>query len=506
LSVNTTYQWRIDAMNGAGTTTGDSWTFTTGGTAPTAPAKASNPSPSSGATGVSTTATLTWASASGAASYDIYFGTTLPTSPTTSTTGTSYTPLGLSPNTTYRWRIDAKNTAGTTSGDPWTFTTASAASGPVVSSISPNPVPAFNADQNVQVFGNNFQPNVTVDVFNSGGTRIATLSGAQVQSVTATSFTMVVNLGSIASTFGIEVVNPDGGRSSRVNFLTSAATPAVSSINPNPVPVFNGSQNVQVFGTSFQFNLTVDVFNSGGTKIGTLSGAQILSVTPTFFTMVVSLGSTAATFGFEVINPSGARSSRFSFSTQASRPVASSVTPNPVPTFNADQNVQVFGNNFQPNLTVDVFNSGGTRIATLSGAQVQSVTATSFTMAVNLGSTASTFGIEVVNPDGGRSSRLNFSTSAATPAVSSINPNPVPVFNGNQNVQVFGSNFQFNLTVEVFNAGGTKIGTLSGAQILSVTPTSFTMVVSLGSTAATFGFEVINPSWARSSRFTFSTR
>jgi hypothetical protein len=70
---------------------------------------------------------------------------------------------------------------------------------------------------------------------------------------------------------------------------------------------------------------------------------------------------------------------------------------------------------------------------------------------------------------------------------------------------VFGSNFQSGLHVDVFNSGGTLIGTLSGSQILNVTPNSFTMVINLGSSPGTFGIEAVNPSGGRSSRFTFST-
>jgi murein DD-endopeptidase MepM/ murein hydrolase activator NlpD len=193
-------------------------------------------------------------------------------------------------------------------------------------------------------------------------------------------------------------------------------------------------------------------------------------------------------------------------SPQASRPAVSSISPNPVPTFNANQNVNVSGSSFQSGLVVDVFNSSGVKLATLSGSQVLNVTTSSFTMVVNLGSSASTFGIEVVNPDGGRSSRFTFSTTAANPSVSSISPNPPPVVNGNQNVAVNGSSFQFGLIVDVFNSSGTKVGTLSGTQILNVKPSSFTMVINLGSTAGTFGMEVVNPNGGRSPRFTFSTR
>jgi hypothetical protein len=252
------------------------------------------------------------------------------------------------------YTVKVKNSDGQLSNGVGLAITLAPTTGPVISSITPNPVPTFNANQNVQVNGSNFQTNLTVDVFNSGGTKIATLSGSQVLSVTPTSFTMVVNLGSTASTFGIEVVNPDGGRSARFSFTTIAPNPIVSSISPNPAPVFNGNQDEQVFGSNFQFNLTVDVFNSSGTKVGMLSGSQILNVTPTSFTMVVNLGSIASTFGIEVVNPNGGRSARFNFSTHADGPVVSSISPNPVPTFNADQNVQVTGSNFQANLTVDV--------------------------------------------------------------------------------------------------------------------------------------------------------
>jgi hypothetical protein len=278
----------------------------------------------------------------------------------------------------------------------------------------------------------------------------------------------------------------------------------VSSINPNPPPVINGNQNIDVSGSNFLPNLTVDVFNGSGTKIGSLSGTQILNVSSNSFTMVINLGS-GGNFGIEVVNPGGARSLRFTFSTQAQNPSVSSINPNPPPVINGNQNVQVFGNNFQSGLTVDVFNGSGTKIGTLSGSQILSVTPTSFTMVINLGSSAGSFGIEVVNPDSKRSSRFTFSTQAQNPSVSSISPSSPPVVNGNQNVQVFGNNFQSGLTVDVFNGSGTKIGTLSGSQILSVTPTSFTMVINLGGSAGSFGIEVVNPDAKRSSRFTFST-
>ena len=125
-----TYYWRVDTKNACGTTTGDVWSFTTAASC-TLAAKASSPSPSNGAIGVSTSANLNWANASGASSYDVYFGTdsTPDSGELLDNTASSSWALGtLSENTTYYWRVDTKNACGTTTGDVWSFTTSVAPS------------------------------------------------------------------------------------------------------------------------------------------------------------------------------------------------------------------------------------------------------------------------------------------------------------------------------------------------------------------------------------------
>src|SRR3989442_1884562 len=67
------------------------------------------------------------------------------------------------------------------------------AASPTISSISPTTATRSDSDQSVQVFGSNLQSGLTVTVFIPGG-GTATLSGSQIQSVTSTSFTMVITL------------------------------------------------------------------------------------------------------------------------------------------------------------------------------------------------------------------------------------------------------------------------------------------------------------------------
>ncbi len=115
----TNYYWRIDEIAGC-TAKGDVWNFTT---ISPPPGQASNPTPDNGVTGISITTDLSWTADSGATSHDVYFGTTNPPPFRCNQTGTTYDTGTMDTNTTYYWRIDEKNTGGTTTGDVWSFIT-----------------------------------------------------------------------------------------------------------------------------------------------------------------------------------------------------------------------------------------------------------------------------------------------------------------------------------------------------------------------------------------------
>ncbi|MDG1490609.1 MAG: M12 family metallo-peptidase [Planctomycetota bacterium] len=123
LAFSATYYWRIDAVNASGTTTGSTWSFTTEADTPAPPGQPGSPTPSNNATSVSIDQDLAWSSASGAASYAVYFGET--TSPAFQGTqgGTNFSLGQLDYETTYYWRVDASNGGGTTAGQLWSFTT-----------------------------------------------------------------------------------------------------------------------------------------------------------------------------------------------------------------------------------------------------------------------------------------------------------------------------------------------------------------------------------------------
>lgn len=120
LAYSSSYTWRVDAVNSCGTTTGDTWTFST---IIPLPNKPTTPNPANGATGVSINPTLSWVNGGGATSYDVWFNGAF----IGNQAGTTYAPGPLTNNTAYSWRIDAVNGGGTTTGDTWGFTTIVAA-------------------------------------------------------------------------------------------------------------------------------------------------------------------------------------------------------------------------------------------------------------------------------------------------------------------------------------------------------------------------------------------
>ena len=131
LDYETQYVWRAMARNGAGVTTGSSWSFTTRVAPPNAP---TDPSPPDGAVGVSPDATLNWVTDWRDESQNLYLwksGESRPGQPTTSGLAIDRyaPPASLDASTAYSWQVVLANGTGATSGPVWSFTTA-ASGGP----------------------------------------------------------------------------------------------------------------------------------------------------------------------------------------------------------------------------------------------------------------------------------------------------------------------------------------------------------------------------------------
>jgi len=215
LSTDTTYYWRIDEVNANGTTTGTVWSFTTESAA-SPPAPASYPSPPNSATGVSITVDLSWTAGSGATSHDVYFGTSSPGSSQGNQTATSFDTGTMTNNTTYYWRIDEVNAAGTTTGTVWSFTTIVAAPG-----AASSPSPANSATDiviTVDLSWTEGSGSTSSDVY-FGTTSPGTLQGNQ----TATTFDPGTLTNSTTYYWRIDEINAGGTTTGTVWTFTTAA-------------------------------------------------------------------------------------------------------------------------------------------------------------------------------------------------------------------------------------------------------------------------------------------
>jgi len=127
ISWSTLFYWRIDAVNDAGTTTGDVWTFDA------RPIKVATPVPADLGEDIKLYPEYSWDASTVAASYDLYVGIGelmgAISIDVSGITGTSYDSAVVDfqngyvwgYNSVYHWRVDAVNEFGTTEGDEWTF-------------------------------------------------------------------------------------------------------------------------------------------------------------------------------------------------------------------------------------------------------------------------------------------------------------------------------------------------------------------------------------------------
>jgi hypothetical protein len=261
---DTTYYWRIDEINGDGTTTGNVWTFTT---IVAAPSQATNPSPADSTTDVDVDADLSWTAGSGSTSSDVYFGTSSPGAFQGNQTATTFDPGTMANDTTYYWRIDEINAGGTTTGNVWSFTTIVAAP-----SQATNPSPADSATDvavSADLSWTAGSGSTSSDVY-FGTTSPGTFQGNQ----TATTFDPGTMDNGATYYWRIDELNAGGTTTGTVwSFTTIVAVPGQAS-SPSPADsATDVSINADLSWTAGSGSTSSDVY-FGTTSPGTFQGNQ----------------------------------------------------------------------------------------------------------------------------------------------------------------------------------------------------------------------------------------
>jgi pseudomonalisin len=169
-----------------------------------------------------------------------------------------------------------------------------------------------------------------------------------------------------------------------------------------------------------------------------------------------------------------------------------SLSPNPMTASASSQTLTINGAGFQTGATVKVSYTGFSGTLT-----VTSLTATQILAAINTGTAANTWTVEVVNPGGAVSNSASLTVNAAatpTPAIASLSPNPMTGSSSNQTLTITGTGFVTGDTVQASYSGG-AVATL---QILSVSATQIQASIATGATARTWTVKVVNANNAAS--------
>ena len=352
---NTTYHFRLVAVNSAGTTYGADLTFKTVG-APSVVTQAAYSIGTTAATlggtvnpnGLSTNYHFEWGLTTG-------YGTSGPT--TNAGSGTSAVAVdepesGFSPNTTYHFRVVASNSAGTTYGSDLTFKTNAVTGAPIVVTQA-----AYSIGTTTATLGGTVNPNglsttyhfewgLTTSYGSSGpttnaGSGTAAVSVDEPESGLTTNTTYhfrLVATNSAGTTYGSDLTlrtvgTPNVVTQAAYSIGTTTATLG-GTVNPNGLstnyhfewglsttygtsgPTTNAGSGIAAVSvdepetgftanTTYHFRLVAT--NSAGTVYGSDLTFKTTSVTgpPTVVTMAAySIGNTTATLG-GTVNPNG---------------------------------------------------------------------------------------------------------------------------------------------------------------------------------------------------------
>ena len=370
--------------------------------------------------------------------------------------------------------------------------------------MSPNPVPGYDGNQTVFIYGSGFVNGNGLKVHVTWPNGQGDLTGTQVSFVSSSQLSIRINVGTVAANWTARVINPDGSQSNIFNFSVTVQGPTITSMSPNPVPEFNGDQTVYINGSGFVSGNGLKVHVTWPNGQGDLTGTQVSFVSSSQLSIRINVGTAAANWTARVINPDGSQSNIFNFSVTVQGPTITSISPNPVPGFDGDQTVYINGSGFVNGNGLKVHVTWPNGQGDLTGTQVSFVSSSQLSIRINVGTVAANWTARVINPDGSQSNIFNFSVTVQGPTITSMSPNPVPGFDGDQTVYINGSGFVNGNGLKVHVTWPNGQGDLTGSQVSFVSSSQLSIRINTGTTAANWTARVINPDGSQSNIFNFS--
>jgi hypothetical protein len=269
-----------------------------------------------------------------------------------------------------------------------------------ITSLSPNPLTASASNQTLTINGTGFQTGATVKASYTGFSGTLT-----VISLTATQILATINTGTAAQTWSVQVANSSGAVSNiaSLTVIGPPATPAITSLSPDPMTGSNSSQTLTITGTGFATGDTVQAAYPGG-AVGTL---QILSLSATQIRASIATGTTARIWTVQVVNANSVASNSASLQVTAPAPPTTPVITavSSLKAANTNQTLTITGTGFTPGNSLRVvvgYNGYGYYYPVISA------TATQILVQIDPGSIARTWEVEVIDSNGAISNVATF--------------------------------------------------------------------------------------------------
>ena len=182
LDYEETYFWKVVCKNDGGSSTADTWNFTTEIEIIPPPDPATNPNPENGAIDVSIEIDLSWTNGNNTELIDLYFGNVDPPPLILENNASieTYDPGTLDYEETYFWKVVCKNDGGSSTADLWNFTTEIELSAddmiPFKTKLIGNYPNPFNPETTISFSVTQTSSFVTLYIYNIKGQKVKTYS------------------------------------------------------------------------------------------------------------------------------------------------------------------------------------------------------------------------------------------------------------------------------------------------------------------------------------------
>lgn len=301
------HAWSVEVINPNGQSSGQ-FIFTVG-VPPSITGVSPNPVPPTNAVQVFVINGSNFVSGASVVLRDLITGQAFFQPPLVSRTSTNITLNANFGIAQHPWTVEVINPNGQSSGQ-FAFTLGTH---PIITGVSPNPVPATNGTQAITVNGFGFLGGASV-ILRTGR---STYSNLTVSIFGETAITLSRNFTTNAATWTVEVINVNGASSGQFTFSVASTatgtngTPQISRISPDPVPRLNGVQPLKIFGSNFVAGDNIVLRDLTAGQVFAHQTNSFLSNTQ----MTINVDFTAAfdSWSIEVISPTGQSSGQFVF-------------------------------------------------------------------------------------------------------------------------------------------------------------------------------------------------